>query len=30
VQQRRCTSEAFAALPLEAPQGQPLSQHSPA
>lgn len=30
VQQRRSTSEAFAALPLEAPQGQPLRQHSPA
>jgi hypothetical protein len=30
VQQRRSTSEAFAVLPMEAPQGQPLRQHSPA
>jgi hypothetical protein len=30
VQQRRSTSEAFASLPLEAPQDQALSHHSPA
>ena len=30
VQQRRRTSEAFAAQPLAAPQGQTLRQHHPA